>query len=113
MGPSWPETQSENRNHGAIVTAHGPVTPPAKCGPSWSGIRFPAAAVSQTPGMPSPGYAPPEEPLAVWTCVMVARTRATISRPGLRLPPQKRLPCGSAARCLPDPEGVEGRVPDA
>ena len=113
MGPSWPETQSENRTHCAIGTAPGPVTPPAKCGPSWSGIRFPVAAVSQTPGMPSPGYAPPEEPLAVWTCVMVARTRATISRPGLRLPPQKRLPCGSAARCSPDPEGVEGRVPDA
>ena len=113
MGPSWPETQSENGNHRAIGTAPGPVTPPVKSGPSWSGMRFPVAAVSQTPGMPSPGYAPPEEPLAVWTCVMVARTRATISRPGPRLPPQKRLPCGSAARCLPDPEGGDGRVPDA
>ena len=92
MGPSWPETQSENGNHGAIGTAPRPVDPPAKCGASWSGIRFPVAAVSLTPGMPSPGYAPPERPSAVWTWEMVDRTRATISHPGLRLPPQKRLP---------------------
>ena len=34
---------------------------------------------------------------------MVARTRATISLSGPRLPPQKRLPCGSAAPVFTGP----------